>query len=81
MIDPHSQSYPYLAIAQRFNVDYGLVLTFADLIAEEIPPEHPQAKQAIRLPANVRHAIIELTPVKWSSYMTVMASDIPERWL
>lgn len=58
MINPDTKSYPYLAIAQRFNVNYGLVLTFADVMAGVVDPSSKQAQASLGLPAAVRHAVI-----------------------
>jgi hypothetical protein len=33
MVEYASKSYPYLAIAQHFNVPYGIVLKYADNLA------------------------------------------------
>lgn len=37
MIAHDSKSYPYLAIAQHYNVSYAEVLAYADLVAEYEP--------------------------------------------
>jgi len=37
MIERFSKSYPYLAIAQHYNVSYAEVLFYADLVADYEP--------------------------------------------
>lgn len=53
MIAADTKSYPYLAIARRFGVDYGLVLSFADWLSER----HDNVEPLRALEREVRFAI------------------------
>lgn len=72
MIAPNSSSYPYLAIAQHYGVDYGKVLRLADALAGEniqeiniaahdLPTECDGAVCAVfkRLHAQQQHPLVD----------------------
>jgi hypothetical protein len=37
MIAPDSQSYPFLAIARKYDIDYGTVLLYSDSLFTSLP--------------------------------------------
>lgn len=41
MIDRDSKSYPYLAVAQNYGIDYGKVLAFVDYLDAYYPISAP----------------------------------------
>ena len=58
-----SASYPYLAIAKAYNVDYGLVLSYADTLdktarGQVTDPTYWETKAATELPREVQTMIL-----------------------